>query len=121
MSTPVTLGNWLETRLTALIQAKDEDSFDAAFDTLYSPKLSTVTYNGKSIAKEDYKEQLKIIYVTGAKLSAEVTFQDVVEVPNETTDETKVSLNFSFVATSGWTATSALGRGASWQCISPFL
>lgn len=97
MSAPATLGNWLEIRLTALIRAENEDSFNAAFDALYSPKLTTIVYNGMSgITTDEYKEQLKAMYSVGAKSSAVVTFQDMVEVPSEMADKTRVSPWFEF-------------------------
>ncbi|TFK69212.1 hypothetical protein BDN72DRAFT_840932 [Pluteus cervinus] len=87
MSTPtinssVSLTASIQSRISNLIEANNEESFNEAFDALYAPTLSNISYNGAVISRDAYKQELGALYSigTGSRASAAVTFQEVFEV-----------------------------------------
>ncbi len=71
---------WAQQCIVAIYQAQGQRAFDSAFDAFISQKVQKITLNGKTLTRDQYKQQL-----SGEKLlerSASVTFNGTVDVPD---------------------------------------
>lgn len=76
-----TLTAWAEQRLTALFNAKDESTFDDAFDAFVAADPSSIVVNGQRLSRAQYKQRLwqdKFL-----ELGADVTYLGAVSVPKD--------------------------------------
>ncbi|KAJ7058767.1 hypothetical protein C8F01DRAFT_990095 [Mycena amicta] len=68
---------WAEQHLTAIIKATSQDAFAIAFEG-FMAKNASITVNGKSVSRDEYKKQLQGEGFDEA--GAEVSFSGAVEV-----------------------------------------
>ncbi|GBE87226.1 hypothetical protein SCP_1004730 [Sparassis crispa] len=84
MSTDIvllSLINWTESLLTAILNATTEATFNEAFDAFLSQDVH-ITVNGKHVTREQYKKQLSSEKWTERTSDpASVAFEGAVEVP----------------------------------------
>ena len=76
----LTLTNWLEQHLGALVEATNKEDFDTAFNAFIAPHAN-VTVNGKKITVQEYKEG--IWTEQRREQSASLSFKGIVEVPKD--------------------------------------
>jgi len=76
------LTNWTKQHLTTIFQATAQADFNAAFDAFIAQDVS-ITVNGQSTSRDDYKQQLSS--GKGVEQSASVNFLGAVEVPADST------------------------------------
>ncbi|KAJ7657812.1 hypothetical protein DFH06DRAFT_1327869 [Mycena polygramma] len=74
------LKTWAEQHLSSIIKATSTTAFDSAFDGFLS-KNASITVNGKSVSRDEYKKQLQGEGFDEA--GAIVQFKDAVEIPSE--------------------------------------
>lgn len=53
------LNAWAKQRLTALITATTQANFDSAFDNFIAKDIKNTTFNGVSLSRDEYKQQLQ--------------------------------------------------------------
>ena len=83
---------WAKERLTALIDAKSQSDFDAAFNSFIAEDVKVI-FNGANLTRDEYKKQLQ-----GERIleeAATVTVADTVVAPlfGSDTNATQVRLN----------------------------
>jgi len=70
---------WAQRALTAIYQSQSGDPFNSAFDAFVSQNVQSIIYNGQTLTRAQYKQQL-----SGEKFleaSATVTFNGTVDSP----------------------------------------
>jgi hypothetical protein len=55
---PVNLTRWTEYKLTSLLEAKTQETFDKAFDDFLAADAK-VTVNGAEVTRDEYKKQMR--------------------------------------------------------------
>jgi len=71
---------WAQQRITAIYQAQGQDAFNSAFDAFISKNVQTITFNGETLTRDQYKQQ-----ITTEKFlerSVTVTFPGTVDAPS---------------------------------------
>ncbi|KLO11634.1 hypothetical protein SCHPADRAFT_941860 [Schizopora paradoxa] len=74
------LTTYVERSLTSILKASSDDAFSTAFDDFYSKELKEITFNGKKLSREHYKQQIK----AASNARNTVTFGGIVSVPLNT-------------------------------------
>ncbi|KAK7677882.1 hypothetical protein QCA50_019194 [Cerrena zonata] len=74
------LSTWAQQHITAIYQAVKAADFDAAFDAFISKDVK-ITFNGKSITRDQYKQSIN--GEKFAEAAAQVKFIGTVEVPDD--------------------------------------
>ena len=74
------LTNWAQQHLTTLFQTTNQDDFNAAFDAFISKHVK-ITVNGKSLTRDEYKQQLQAEKFEES--GAQINFLGTVEVPKD--------------------------------------
>ena len=62
MSTAIVLpplNTWAKQHLTSLITATTQADFDSAFDNFIAKDVKSITFNGTSLTRDQYKKQLQ--------------------------------------------------------------
>ena len=76
-----TLTAWAEQGLTALFNAKDQSTFDDAFDAFVAADTGSIVVNGQSLTRAQYKEQISKDKIL--ERGADVQFLGAVSVPKD--------------------------------------
>ncbi|KAI0338586.1 hypothetical protein BDW22DRAFT_1337653 [Trametopsis cervina] len=75
------LSSWAQSHITALFQATTPEDFDSAFDAFLAAHVESITVNGETLTKEQYKQRLQ--RAKAFEQGAEVTFLGTVEAKSE--------------------------------------
>lgn len=86
------LSSWAQSHITALFQATTPEDFDSAFDAFLAAHVESITVNGETLTKEQYKQRLQ--RAKAFEQGAEVTFLGTVEAKSEKEGE-KVSIIYA--------------------------
>ena len=90
------LPTWVEGGISAIYMAKTEEQFNEAFDHFIAEKVS-IRVNGKHMSRDEYKKQLQGEGFLEA--GADVTFNGVVEIPNDQANALQVCTVLLYVIT----------------------
>ena len=80
---------WAKERLTALIQAKTQADFNAAFDSFIAND-ARIIFNGAKLSRDEYKKQLQGERVLEASATVDITDTVVAPVFKSETKDTQV-------------------------------
>ncbi|KZT05063.1 uncharacterized protein LAESUDRAFT_715119 [Laetiporus sulphureus 93-53] len=79
----IPLSAWAEDSISAIYKASSQSAFDSAFDE-FLHKDAQITFNGKQLTRDQYREQLLEERVL--EQSADISFTGAVEVPANKND-----------------------------------
>ena len=83
-----TLDEWAKQRLTAVVTAKTQQSYDKAFDAFISQNVR-ITFNGKSLTRDEYKRRIRSEETF--QLSSSADIRNIVEAGKFDTPDLQVS------------------------------
>ena len=83
-----TLDEWAKQRLTAVVTAKTQQSYDKAFDAFISQNVR-ITFNGKSLTRDEYKRRIRSEETF--QLSSSADIRNIVEAGEFDTPDLQVS------------------------------
>ena len=88
MSNPVDHATWLQSRLTAVCESENEDSFQNSFNPMFAPGCQVIV-NHTPIAIETFKDQLRTSL--GASVSAKTDWENVITASPKTREDDQES------------------------------